>query len=57
LIGFLQQATRFLPTIEGYTYLVPALRLMVIGLLLILCLRFRPQGLIPEKAVRMEKES
>jgi len=57
LIGLLQQGTRFLPTIEGYTYLIPGLRLIVIGFLLILCLRFRPQGLIPEKAVRVEKES
>ena len=55
LIGLLQQGTRFLPTIEGYTYLIPGLRLVVIGLVLILCLRFRPQGLIPEKAVSVEK--
>jgi branched-chain amino acid transport system permease protein len=55
LIGVLQQGTRFLPTIEGYTYLIPGLRLVVIGLVLILCLRFRPQGLIPEKAVSVEK--
>jgi ABC-type branched-subunit amino acid transport system permease subunit len=55
LIGILQQGTRFLPTIEGYTYLIPGLRLVVIGLVLILCLRFRPQGLIPEKAVSVEK--
>ena len=55
LIGLLQQGTRFLPTIEGYTYLVPGLRLIVIGFVLILCLRFRPQGILPEKAVRVEK--
>ncbi len=56
LIGVIQQGTRFLPTIEGYTYLVPGMRLVFIGLMLILCLRFRPQGLIPEKAVKVEKE-
>ncbi len=56
LIGLIQQGTRFLPTIEGYTYLVPGFRLVFIGVVLILCLRFRPQGLIPEKAVRVEKE-
>jgi branched-chain amino acid transport system permease protein len=56
LIGVIQQGTRFLPTIEGYTYLIPGLRLILIGLILILCLRFRPQGLIPERAVRVEKE-
>jgi ABC-type branched-subunit amino acid transport system permease subunit len=56
LIGVIQQGTRFLPTIEGYTYLVPGLRLIFIGLILILCLRFRPQGLIPERAVKVEKE-
>lgn len=55
LIGVLQQGTRFLPTIEGYTYLIPGLRLIVIGFVLILCLRFRPQGILPEKAVRVEK--
>ena len=56
LIGIIHQGTRFLPTIPGYTYLIPGLRVIFIGLILIICLRFRPQGLIPEKAVKMGEE-
>ncbi|RMF84022.1 MAG: branched-chain amino acid ABC transporter permease [Nitrospinota bacterium] len=47
LVGVFQQATRFLPTL-GAPYTVPSLRLVVVGLLLILVVRFRPRGLIPE---------
>jgi len=54
VIGVFQQATRFLPPIPGHPQWIPALRLIAIGLLLIITLRVRPQGLIPERAVDVE---
>ena len=44
------QVTRFLPSISpSYAYLVPNLRNLIIGVLVIAVLWFRPQGLIPER--------
>ncbi|MHB1612737.1 MAG: branched-chain amino acid ABC transporter permease [Actinomycetes bacterium] len=42
------EATRYLPAIGGNPNLIPDLRNIVIGVLLIVTLRFRPQGLVPE---------
>jgi branched-chain amino acid transport system permease protein len=53
IIGFFEQGTRFLPAI-GAPYIMPAIRHIVVGLLLILIIRFRPEGAIPEKAARIE---
>lgn len=47
-IGFIE-LTRNLPAIPGHPEFAPALRQVLIGLLIILFLRFRPQGLIPER--------
>jgi branched-chain amino acid transport system permease protein len=44
-----QESTRFLPNVPGHPEVVPALRLIVIGAVLVLFLRFRPQGLLPER--------
>lgn len=44
-----QESTRFLPDVPGHPEVVPALRLIVIGMVLMLFLRFRPQGLLPER--------
>jgi branched-chain amino acid transport system permease protein len=44
-----QESTRFLPEIPGHPQWVAALRGAVIGLVLVLFLRFRPQGLLPER--------
>lgn len=49
MIILVQESTRYLPDIAGNPNIVPAVRVMVIGLVLILFLRFRPQGLIPER--------
>jgi branched-chain amino acid transport system permease protein len=49
MIVFIQESTRFLPEIAGHPTIVPALREIVIGLVLMLFLRFRPQGLLPER--------
>jgi branched-chain amino acid transport system permease protein len=42
------QATLFLPVIAGHSDLWPAMRSGLSGILIILALRFRPQGLLPE---------
>jgi branched-chain amino acid transport system permease protein len=54
IIGFFEQGTRFLPDV-GAPYIMPALRLIIIGLLLIIFIRFRPQGAIPERARPIEE--
>lgn len=48
----LQEVTRFLPQFSSNPSLVPALRNIIVGSLLILVLWFRPQGVIPEKKAR-----
>lgn len=50
-IGFVE-LTRYLPEVQGHQEFAPALRQVLIGLLIILFLRFRPQGLIPERLDR-----
>lgn len=47
-----QEATRFLPQSMSNPELVPALRNIIVGSLLILTLWFRPQGIIPERKAR-----
>jgi branched-chain amino acid transport system permease protein len=49
MIVFIQESTRFIPEVPGHPDIVPALRVAVIGLVLVLFLRFRPQGLLPER--------
>lgn len=50
-IGFVE-LTRSLPEVGGHPEFAPALRQVLIGLLIILFLRFRPQGIIPERLDR-----
>jgi len=49
MIVLIQESTRFLPDVPGHPVIVPALREIVIGAVLVLFLRFRPQGLLPER--------
>jgi ABC-type branched-subunit amino acid transport system permease subunit len=50
LVGvLLQESTRFLPEVPGHPGVTLAAREAVIGLVLVLFLRFRPQGLLPER--------
>ena len=49
MIVLVQESTRFLPGVPGYPNIVPALREIVIGAVLVLFLRFRPRGLLPER--------
>jgi len=47
-IGFVE-LTRYLPTIDSRPEFAPAFRQILIGLLIILMLRFRPQGILPDR--------
>ena len=50
ILGLLvQESTRFLPEWPGRPNVDPALREILIGAVLVLFLRFRPQGLLPER--------
>ncbi|MGH9069222.1 MAG: branched-chain amino acid ABC transporter permease [Acidimicrobiales bacterium] len=44
-----QEATRFLPAVPGHADYAPAIREIVIGAVIVLFLRFRPQGIFPER--------
>ena len=44
-----QEATRLIPASGSMIYRIPPMRFMVMGLILILMIRFRPKGLIPER--------
>ncbi len=48
----LQEATRYLPEFAGHPTFAPALRLILTGVVLVLFIRFRPQGLLPERRMR-----
>jgi branched-chain amino acid transport system permease protein len=47
--GVLQEATRYIPDIPGNPGGVAALRMVLIGVLMIVALRLRPQGILPER--------
>ncbi|MBJ7603865.1 MAG: branched-chain amino acid ABC transporter permease [Candidatus Dormibacteraeota bacterium] len=47
-----QEATRYLPQIPGHAELIPALRNMIVGGLLIAVLWFRPEGILPERKAK-----
>lgn len=49
MIVFIQESTRFLPEVPNYPAIIPATREIIIGLVLVLFIRFRPQGLLPER--------
>lgn len=56
LVAF-RESTRFLPEIGGHPSLIPSLRFVVIGLLLVLVVRYRPEGLLgnPNEIVTTEE--
>ena len=47
-----QEVTRFLPQVASNPDLIPAMRNVIVGALLIVVLWFRPQGIIPERKWR-----
>jgi len=50
----LQEATRYLPEIANQPSFAPAFRLILTGIILVLFIRFRPQGILPERRFRDE---
>jgi ABC-type branched-subunit amino acid transport system permease subunit len=52
VVVLLQEATRFLPQIPGHADAESAIRFIVIGLLIIGVLKWRPQGVLPEPRAR-----
>lgn len=46
------EVTRFLPAIPNHPQLIDSFRGMAIGLLLMLAVRFRPSGILPERKLR-----
>lgn len=52
MVAGLQEATRYLPEIAGHPDYAPAFRLIVTGVILVLFIRFRPQGILPERRMR-----
>jgi len=48
----LQEATRYLPEIANQPAVAPALRQIITGVVLVLFIRFRPQGILPERRLR-----
>lgn len=44
-----QEATRLLPSSGDMVYRIPPMRFVVMGLILILMIRFRPRGIFPER--------
>jgi branched-chain amino acid transport system permease protein len=44
-----QESTRFLPDVPGHPNVIPSMRLITIGLVLVLFLYFRPQGIVAER--------
>ncbi len=49
MIVLVQESTRYLPDVLGNPNITPALRDITIGAVLVLFIRFRPQGLLPER--------
>ena len=52
-----EEATRYIPPVSGDPNLVPALQWVVIGLLILTFLWFRPQGVLPERRRRLATRS
>ena len=48
----LQEATRYLPEVAGHASYAPAFRVIITGVALVLFIRFRPQGILPERRTR-----
>jgi branched-chain amino acid transport system permease protein len=56
VVLILNQASTLVPTLQSNPTLVQSIRAGLVGVLLILILRFRPQGLIPERPQQVEPE-
>ena len=56
VVLILNQASTLIPTLQSNPTLVTSIRSGFIGVMLILILRFRPQGIIPERTQQLEPE-
>jgi branched-chain amino acid transport system permease protein len=56
VVLILVQASTLVPTLQSNPTLVTSIRSGLIGVMLILILRFRPQGIIPERTQQLEPE-
>jgi branched-chain amino acid transport system permease protein len=56
VVLILVQASSLVPTLQNNPTLIQSVRAGLVGVLLILILRFRPQGLIPERPQSLEPE-
>jgi branched-chain amino acid transport system permease protein len=56
LMGLFIQGTRFLPSLSAHPQLIPALRYIAVGVLIIVVLRLRPRGILPEKTIQIRDE-
>lgn len=56
VVLILVQASSLVPTLQSNPTLVTSIRSGLIGVMLILILRFRPQGIIPERTQQLEPE-
>lgn len=50
--GLITEATRYLPQIPGHADAIPSARQILIGVLIVVILRWRPQGFFPEPTDR-----
>jgi branched-chain amino acid transport system permease protein len=53
VIGLLGQLPQLLPVTPSHPDLIPDLRFMALGLLIILFLKWRPEGILPERTTRL----
>jgi branched-chain amino acid transport system permease protein len=51
LIIAFREATRYLPDLYGLGDVIPTLRLILVGVLVIVTIRYRPDGLLPERDI------
>ena len=57
VFGAISQGTLFIPPIPGLPNVLPAIRSIAVALLLLIALRFRPQGILPERHIKEIRES
>ncbi|PZS16092.1 MAG: hypothetical protein DLM57_11390 [Pseudonocardiales bacterium] len=56
IIGLLGQLPQLLPVTPSNPELIPDLRFMALGLLIILFLKWRPEGILPERRTHLRQK-
>jgi branched-chain amino acid transport system permease protein len=57
VVTFFSQGTQLLPGLQNHPELIPVARTMLVAVLLLAVLRWRPKGLLPERIPTFEKEA